>query len=68
MPRTETVSIFKFVLPKMPVLEPVVGSQYGTKAEAAESLIAHINSHSKHTMLRCENRKIGHENKILKEN
>jgi hypothetical protein len=32
---------------------------------AAESLKVQINSQSKHTTLRCENRKIRHENEIL---
>jgi hypothetical protein len=43
-----------------------VGSQYGATTEAAESLTAQLDSQSKVATLRHENRKIQHENKILK--
>jgi hypothetical protein len=41
---------------------------YGVTIEAAESLTAQLHSQSKLTMPRRENRKIRHENEILKAN
>jgi hypothetical protein len=45
-----------------------MGSQYGTTTVAAESLIAQLDSQGKLIALRCENRKIRHENELLKTN
>jgi hypothetical protein len=47
-------------------MSPLVWSQYGAMTEAAESLIAQLYSHYKLTTQRRENKKIRHENKILK--
>jgi hypothetical protein len=49
-------------------MSPVVGSQYGATTEAAESLIAQLNSKSKLASSRRENKKNGREIKILKAN
>jgi hypothetical protein len=46
----------------------VVGSQYGATTGAAKGLIAKLHSHGKLTTERRENRKIRHENEILKAN
>jgi hypothetical protein len=48
-------------------MSPVVGSQYGATAGAAESLIAQLNSQSKLITPRRENRKIQQENEIKKQ-
>jgi hypothetical protein len=52
--------------PKRLLFTPVVGSQYGATAEAAESLIAQIKSQSKLATLRRKKRKIRYENEINK--
>jgi hypothetical protein len=58
-PRTAgTVSILIVFHQKCLCLIPVVGSQYRATTEAAERLIAQINSQSKHILR--------HENEILK--
>jgi hypothetical protein len=49
-------------------MSPVLGSQYGATAEAAERIIAQLHSQGKITTPRCENRKIRHEIKNLKAN
>jgi hypothetical protein len=45
-----------------------VGAKYGATIGAAESLIAKLHSQGKLTKQRRENRKILHENQILKAN
>jgi hypothetical protein len=47
---------------------PLVESKYGATTETAESLIAQIDSQSKLATPRRKNRKIWHENKILRAN
>jgi hypothetical protein len=49
-------------------MSAVVGSQYGAKTVAAESLIAKLDSQGKLTTPRRENRKLRYENEILKAN
>jgi hypothetical protein len=49
-------------------MSAVVSSSYGATTEDAESLIAQLHSQCKLTTQRRENRKILHENAILKEN
>jgi hypothetical protein len=49
-------------------MSAVMGSQDGATTEAAESLIAQLDSHGKLTTPRRKNRKIWHENEILKAN
>jgi hypothetical protein len=49
-------------------MSAVVGSQYGATIGAAESLLAQLHSQGKLTMPRRKNRKILHENEILKAN
>jgi hypothetical protein len=47
-------------------LRIVVNSKYGATKEAAESLIAQLDSQSKLSTPRRKNRKIRHKNEILK--
>jgi hypothetical protein len=56
-PRTGAVFIFKNLPPKPHLHVPLVGSQYGA-TEAAEILIAHLDSQRKPAMPRHENRKM----------
>jgi hypothetical protein len=49
-------------------MSALVGSQYTATTGAAESLIAQLHSQGKLTKPRPENRKIRHENEILKAN
>jgi hypothetical protein len=49
-------------------LSAVMGSQYGATTGAAGSPISQLHSQGKLTTPRRENRKIRHENKILKAN
>jgi hypothetical protein len=67
-PRTGTVSIFN-IFPKNNIcMSAVLGSQYGATARSTESLIAQLHSQRKFTTPRRENRKIRHENAVLKAN
>jgi hypothetical protein len=61
--RTGTVSIFNIFLLNQHLHDPRVGSQKGI-TEAAESLIAQLDSKSKRATPRRENRKILHGNEI----
>jgi hypothetical protein len=56
---------YKFFLQTSICMTSVLGSQYGATTEAAESLIAHLDSQDKLTTPRRENRK---KNEILKAN
>jgi hypothetical protein len=58
----------KFVLQNYICISAVVGSQYWAMTKAAESLIAQLYSQGKLTTPHRENRKIRHENEILKAN
>jgi hypothetical protein len=60
------VSIFKKFPPKQHLHERRSGLPVQGKTGAAESLIAQLHSQGKLTAPKCKNRKIRHENEILK--